>query len=79
MAQKISSQNIKSVQYYPIRMVLEIQFYGDSSVYRYMDVPEDIWYGMRNVPNVDMYFNTQIMTQYKHVFITKNKNKETCE
>lgn len=67
MTKKIASQNIKSVQYYPIRMVLEIQFYGDNNVYQYLDVPEDIWYGMRNVPNVDMFFNTQIMTKYKQV------------
>ncbi len=76
MSPKISAQNIKSAQYYPVRMVLEIQFYGDTNVYQYMDVPEEVWYCMRNVLNVDMFFNTQIMSKYKQICKTKLRNKD---
>lgn len=71
MLQKIAAQNIKYAQYYPIRMVLEIQFYGDDNIYQYLDVPEDIWYGMRNVLNTDMYFNTKIMSKYEQICKTR--------
>lgn len=79
MSQKIASQNIKSMQYYPIRMLLEIQFYGDNNIYQYLDVPEDIWYGMRNVLNVDMFFNTQIMSRYKQICKTKMRNRDISD
>lgn len=65
--QRISIQNIKSMQYHPIRMILEIQFMGEDAVYQYFDVPEEVWYTMRNVANIDIYFNTQIMHRYKMV------------
>lgn len=79
MIQKISAKNIKSAQYYPMRMILEIQFYGDTNVYQYLDVPEDVWYGMRNTLSVDMFFNMQIMSRYKQICKTKFKNKDICE
>lgn len=75
MVQKIAAQNIKSVQYYPMRMALEIEFYGDSNIYQYLDVPEDIWYRMKNVFNVDMFFNSQIVSKYKCIC----KNEEDTE
>lgn len=79
MSQKVASQNIKSMQYYPIRMLLEIQFYGDNNIYQYLEVPEDIWYSMRNVLSVDMFFNTQIMSKYKQICKTKMRNRELSE
>ncbi len=67
MLHRISNRNIRAVQYYPIRMILEIQFMEDNLVYQYLDVPEEVWYQLRNVPNIDIYFNLQIMCKYKVV------------
>lgn len=71
---RISNQNIIAMQYYPIRMLLEIQFRGDEKVYQYFDVPEDVWYAMRNVANIDIFYNTQIMSRYKMLCKDKGKN-----
>lgn len=72
--QRISIQNIKAVNYYPVRMMLEVQFMGENAIYQYYDVPEDVWYAMRNVSNIDIFFNTQILHRYRVLCKDKGKN-----
>lgn len=71
--QRIASQNIKSVQYCPIRKLLEVQFLDENKTYQYFDVPEDVWYNLKNVPNIDIYFNSQILSKYHMVCREKGK------
>ncbi len=75
MMQRISNRNIRAAQYYPVRMILEIQFMEDNVIYQYLDVPEEVWYQFRNVPNIDIYFNSQIMCKYK--VVCKEKGNRT--
>ncbi len=71
--QKIANRNICAMQYHPIRMILELEFKEDENVYQYFDVPEDVWYAMRNVENIDIFYNTQILYRYKMLCKAKGK------
>lgn len=68
MLQRIASHNIRAVSYCPVRMLLEIQFENEESkVYQYFDVPEEVWYDMKNVADIDIFYNTQILARYRMV------------
>lgn len=71
---KIAALNIKRIEYYPIRKLLEVQFQGEEGIYQYFDVPEEIWYNMRNTASVDMYFNIKIAACYRMKCVYKLKN-----
>lgn len=71
---KFATDYIKNATYYPIRMLLEIQFIGDESIYQYFDVPEEVWYGMKNAYPMDIYFNTQIASQFKNKCVQRRRN-----
>lgn len=79
MLQRVAFRNIKSVQYCPLRMVLEVQFEDENKIYQYFDVPEDVWYNMKNVSNLDIFFNTQILSRYRMVCRERGKgNHNKC-
>ena len=72
---RISARYISDVAYFPIRKLLEIQFVNDENVYQYFEVPEEVWYAMRNTLSMDLYFNMLISSQYKCKTIQKGKGK----
>ena len=72
---RVSARYISDVTYFPIRKLLEIRFVNDDNVYQYFEVPEEVWYAMRNTLSMDMYFNMLIASQYKCKTIQKGKEK----
>ena len=70
---RISTRDIQGIRYCPIRKLLEVQFKGEDMVYQYFDVPEEVWYNMRNTASVDMYFNTMVATNYRVKCVNKQK------
>lgn len=73
--QRISARNIRFMRYCPQRMILEVQFYEDKNIYQYFDVPEDVWYNMKNVADMDLFFNLLISSRYRYLCCSKGKNK----
>lgn len=72
---RFATDYIENASYYPMRMLLEIQFTGDESTYQYFDVPEEVWYRMKNAYPMDLYFNTQIATQYKNKCVQRRNGR----
>lgn len=72
---KVAAKYILDAAYFPIRKLLEIQFANDENVYQYFEVPEEVWYAMRNTLSMDIYFNMQISSQYKCKTIQRGKDK----
>lgn len=73
--QRIAARNIRFLRYCPQRMILEVQFDGDKNVYQYFDVPEDVWYNMKNVADVDLFFNLLIASNYRYICRSKGNGK----
>lgn len=73
---RMAAKYIWDVAYFPIRKLLEIQFVNDENIYQYYEVPEEVWYAMRNTLSMDIYFNLQISSQYKCKTIQKGKRKQ---
>ena len=74
---RMSARYILDVEYFPIRKLLEIQFVNDENVYQYYEVPEEVWYAMRNTLSMDLYFNSQISSQYKCRTSQRGKGKNS--
>lgn len=72
---RMSANYIMDVAYFPIRKLLEIQFVNDDNIYQYFDVPEEVWYSMRNTLSMDTYFNLQISSKYKSKMVQKGRKK----
>lgn len=72
---KMAAKYILDATYFPIRKLLEIQFVNDEYVYQYFEVPEEVWYAMRNTLSMDIYFNMQISSQYKCKTVRRGKEK----
>lgn len=73
---KVAAINIDKINYCPLRKLLEVQFLEQPSItYQYLDVPEEVWYGLKNAVSMDLYFNTKIATDYRIKCIRKQKKK----
>ncbi len=72
---RIAAVNIQKVKYCPIRKLLEVQFKGEENIYQYFDVPEEVWYNMKNTASIDMYFNIEIATSYRMKCVNRLKKK----
>lgn len=46
-------------------MLLEVQFHQDGRKYCYFEVPEELWYRMKQASSVDRFFNTFILNQFE--------------
>lgn len=64
MIKRIANDTIAAIDYSPLKKLLEIQFLGENMIYQYFDVPEEIWYALKSSPNMDVYFNAQILGRY---------------
>lgn len=60
---KNTSAVINSFDYDTEKKILKIEFNNDSS-YKYHDVPEDIYQGLKSTPSLGVYFNTHIRDKF---------------
>ena len=49
--------------------IMELEFLPDGGMYRFYDVPEHIWYGLRSAQSTKLYFRLCIMGRYKEARI----------
>lgn len=73
--QRVAARNIKLLRYCPQRMILEVRFLEDNNVYQYFDVPEEVWYNMKNVADMDMFFNLRIASNYRYTCCSRGNGK----
>ncbi len=61
---------IDSVGYDPQRALLRVKLVRGEGIREYEDVPEDIWYCLREKSNPDVYYRKNICGRYtEHVII----------
>lgn len=60
---KSQSQAIKSFDYDVDNKILKIEF-NNGSIYKYLDVPESIYQGLKESPSVGQYFNSNIRDKF---------------
>ncbi|NEP30341.1 MAG: lysine--tRNA ligase [Moorea sp. SIO1G6] len=60
---KSTSAVIKSFDYDVEKKILRVQF-NNGSIYKYRDVPEEIYKGLKDNPSIGQYFNTHIREKY---------------
>ncbi len=62
--QPVDSTALASAGYDPTARILEIQFVGSDSLYRYYDVPESVYQDLLSAESVGRYYNLAIRGQY---------------
>lgn len=60
---------IQSMGYDPQCALLEIRLLYDGKIRQYQDVPEDIWYRMRDHFHPDNYFRRHICGRFEEVIL----------
>ncbi|NEO01878.1 MAG: lysine--tRNA ligase, partial [Moorea sp. SIO3I7] len=60
---KSTSAVIKSFDYDVDKKILRLEF-NNGSIYKYRDVPEEIYNGLKDNPSIGQYFNTHIREKY---------------
>ena len=60
---KNTSKAIKSFDYDSDKQILRVEF-GNGSVYKYHEVPESVYKGMKDNPSVGQYFNAEIRDKF---------------
>ncbi len=61
--------------YDPLRSVLEVKLLTDKKVRRYENVPEEIWYRLRQHYHPDTYFRVHVCGHYEET-ILPNEDEE---
>jgi hypothetical protein len=61
--ESVESSNIASLGYDAEASILEVEFHS-GAVWQYYDVPENIYYDMKNFGSLGKFFNTNIKGQY---------------
>lgn len=61
--QPVSSSNIHSVGYEAESQTLEVEFHH-GGIYRYANVPENVYQGLMQAGSIGSYFNRNIRDQY---------------
>lgn len=62
---RTAAANIASIGYSAQDMLLEVQFHQEERRYCYREVPEELWYRMKQAESVDTFFNTFILNRYE--------------
>lgn len=62
---RTAAKNIARIGYNAQNMLLEVQFHQDEKQYCYREVPEEIWYRMKQAESLDMFFNAYILSCYE--------------
>lgn len=61
----VVSSNVASVGYDSQQRVLEVEFTG-GGVYRYSDVPPEVFLDLMDAPSVGKHLNANIKGRYQH-------------
>jgi lysyl-tRNA synthetase class 2 len=64
LKQELDSSVVKAAEYDPESHTLEIEI-KNGRLYRYEDVPEDIYTELLNAPSKGSFFNKEIRDHYK--------------
>ncbi len=62
--QRITFGKITSAGYDALRMKLELEFRPTGRIIVFLDVPEEVWYGLKNADSPDRYFQRYIQGRY---------------
>ncbi len=62
---RTAATNIACIGYRAQDMLLEVQFHQDGRRYCYQEVPEELWYRMKQAESLDTFFNTFILNRYE--------------
>lgn len=60
---------IETMGYDPQRALLEVKLMSDGKVRQFEDVPEDIWYHMRENYHPDTYFRRYVCGRFKETIL----------
>jgi hypothetical protein len=61
----VDSSSVRSVGYDPIERVLEVE-YRPHRVYRYFDVPDDVYEGLVHASSIGRYVNYKIKERFRY-------------
>lgn len=62
---RAAAANIAYMGYKAQDMLLEVQFHQDGRRYCYHEVPEELWYRMKQADSIDTFFNTFILNHFE--------------
>ena len=62
---RAAAMNITCMGYRAQDMLLEVQFRQDGRRYCYHEVPEELWYRMKQADSIDTFFNTFILNHFE--------------
>ena len=60
---------IESMGYDPLRAILEVKLMSDGKIRLYEDVPEDIWYRMRENFHPDNFFRRYVCGRFEETVL----------
>lgn len=69
---KMALEGIAGAGYDALCAVLELEFLPDGEVWRFYDVPEQVWYEWRRTESCISFFHTNIAGKYRAEQIQRN-------
>ena len=67
----VDSSALLSVGYSKDQHILEVEFRKEGLIYRYLDVPENIFHELLDAPSKANYYNSNIRGHYRSVHVIK--------
>jgi hypothetical protein len=61
----VDSRSVSSIGYDPTKRVLEVEF-RPHRVYRYFDVPDDVYEHLMHAPSIGRYVNYNIKEHFRY-------------
>ena len=68
---------IASAGYDALRAVMELEFTQTGNISRFLNVSEEIWYGLRMADYPDKYFQKHIRGNYEEYLFMRRRGRET--
>jgi hypothetical protein len=62
---RVKSSSVNSIGYDPATRVLELEF-RPHRVYRYFDVPDDVYEGLLHAPSIGQFVNYNIREHFRY-------------
>ncbi len=72
---RVGTREIASMGYDALSEVLEIEFQRDGQVWQYTEVPEDLWYRLRGVAEIDGFYYRHICGQFKERAVYRGRRR----
>ena len=66
---------IETMGYDPLRAILEVKLMNDGKIRRYDDVPEEIWYRLRETYHPDNYFRRYVCGRFSETILPKEEEE----